>query len=138
MLIIGRKPWSYHAYLPCLRCLSPLFTMPISLVYDAHLPCLWFYFACFWCLIRTFSSPLFSMGCMLGTLGWWVVGQSIVLSVWELCSQGRHIVVWRKMTDYTLSKTFVSYCILLSYRWLQETNDRMTDIFLKKNFADKL
>ena len=27
----------YDAYLPCLRCPSPLFMMPISLVYDAHL-----------------------------------------------------------------------------------------------------
>ena len=46
MLLIGKKPWGYHAYLPCLRCPSPLFTVPISLVYDAHLPCLRFYFAC--------------------------------------------------------------------------------------------
>ena len=46
MLLIGKKPWGYHAYLPCLRCSSPLFTVPISLVYDAHLPCLRFYFAC--------------------------------------------------------------------------------------------
>ena len=27
MLLIGKKPWSYHAYLPCLRCPSPLFTI---------------------------------------------------------------------------------------------------------------
>ena len=36
----------YDVHLPCLRCPSPLFTVPISLVYDAHLPCLRFYFAC--------------------------------------------------------------------------------------------
>ena len=42
------KPISlvYDAHLPCLRCPSPLFMMPISLIYDAHLPCLRFYFAC--------------------------------------------------------------------------------------------
>ena len=45
MLLIGKKPWGYHAYLPCLRFLSPLFTVPISLVYDAYFPCLRFYFA---------------------------------------------------------------------------------------------
>ena len=36
----------YDVHLPCLRFLFPLFTVPISLVYDAHLPCLRFYFAC--------------------------------------------------------------------------------------------
>ena len=51
MLLIGKKPWGYHAYLPCLRCPSPLFTVPISIVYDAHLPCLR-------CLFPLFTMPI--------------------------------------------------------------------------------
>ena len=38
-----------------LSCLSPLFTVPISLVYDAYLPCLRFYFACLMLDSRNFE-----------------------------------------------------------------------------------
>ena len=77
---MGNKDATYWLKTMGLSCLSPLFTMPISLVYDAHLPCLRFYFAC---LMP--DSRIFELTFLYVLNAWYAwlmgVGLSIVLSV---------------------------------------------------------
>ena len=68
----------YDVHLPCLRFLFPLFTMPISLVYDAHLPYLRFYFA-----VLMTDSRIFEPTFLYRVYVWdaWLTGGRAVYSV---------------------------------------------------------
>ena len=79
-------------------------------------------FTILFCVFLLPDSHIFEPTFLYKVTAWdaWLTGGRAIYSTecLRVMWLGGLIVVWQKMTDYTLIKTFVSHCMLLNYRWL--------------------